>query len=70
MTKKIIYYRSLGSELRERFGGKLYKIALDGGFTCPNRDGTLGVRGCSFCLAGSFYRKIRKQYTRTPSKAP
>ena len=53
MTKKIIYYRSLGSELRERFGGKLYKIALDGGFTCPNRDGTLGVRGCSFCLAGS-----------------
>ena len=35
------------------FGEKIYKLALDGGFTCPNRDGTLGSRGCSFCLGGS-----------------
>lgn len=42
-------YRSLNSYLRERFGCKLYKLALDGGFTCPNRDGTLGRRGCIFC---------------------
>ncbi len=35
--------------LKETFGGKLYKISLDGGFTCPNRDGTLGERGCIFC---------------------
>lgn len=42
-------YRSLNAYLRERFGCKLYKLALDGGFTCPNRDGTLGTRGCIFC---------------------
>ena len=35
--------------LRERFGCKVYKIALDGGFTCPNRDGTIGEGGCIFC---------------------
>ena len=34
---------------RKQFGRKLYKIALDGGFTCPNRDGTLGTGGCIFC---------------------
>ena len=38
--------------LRDRFGCKVYKIALNGGFTCPNRDGTLGTRGCIFCSAG------------------
>lgn len=48
-----MYYRSLSGELKEKFGQKLYKIALDGGFTCPNRDGTIGTRGCSFCLGGS-----------------
>ena len=48
-----MYYRSLNEELREKFGEKLYKLALDGGFTCPNRDGTLGNRGCTFCLGGS-----------------
>lgn len=35
--------------VRRTFGIKLYKIAIDGGFTCPNRDGTLGTRGCIFC---------------------
>lgn len=34
---------------RERFGKKLYKLSLDGGFTCPNRDGTKGTGGCIFC---------------------
>lgn len=42
-------YLSLGSFVKEKFGTKLYKLALDGGFTCPNRDGTLGTRGCIFC---------------------
>ena len=37
---------------REQFGEKLYKLSLDGGFSCPNRDGTLGTRGCIFCSAG------------------
>ena len=38
--------------MKERFGCKVYKLALDGGFTCPNRDGTLDTRGCIFCSAG------------------
>jgi radical SAM superfamily enzyme len=47
-------YYSLNRYLRETFGEKLYKIALDGGFGCPNRDGTVGTGGCIFCSgAGS-----------------
>ena len=45
-------YTSLNQYLKNRFGTKVYKIALDGGFTCPNRDGTLGTRGCIFCSKG------------------
>lgn len=45
-------YYSLDSYIKETFGEKLYKISLDGGMTCPNRDGTLGTRGCIFCSAG------------------
>lgn len=45
-------YHSLDYEMKQRFGTKVYKIALDGGMTCPNRDGTLGSRGCIFCSAG------------------
>jgi len=42
-------YRSLNEHYREKFGCKVYKLALDGGFTCPNRDGTVGSGGCVFC---------------------
>ncbi|UUM11258.1 TIGR01212 family radical SAM protein [Proteiniclasticum sp. QWL-01] len=42
-------YRSLNHDLRERFGEKVMKISLDGGFSCPNRDGTLSFDGCIFC---------------------
>ena len=42
----------LNEYLRETFGCKVYKIALSGGFTCPNRDGKLGTGGCIFCSAG------------------
>lgn len=45
-------YTTLNSYLKERFGCKVYKLSLDGGFTCPNRDGTLGFRGCIFCSKG------------------
>ncbi len=45
-------YHSLDYEMKSRYGQKLYKLALDGGFTCPNRDGTLDTRGCIFCSAG------------------
>ena len=49
-------YYSLNAYLRETFGEKLYKIALDGGFGCPNRDGRVGWGGCIFCSgAGSGY---------------
>ncbi|MGN0494699.1 MAG: TIGR01212 family radical SAM protein [Lachnospiraceae bacterium] len=42
-------YYSLNQYLKDTFGEKVYKIALDGGFTCPNRDGSLDTRGCIFC---------------------
>lgn len=45
-------YYSLNTYLQKAYGKKLYKIALDGGMTCPNRDGTLGERGCIFCSQG------------------
>lgn len=44
-------YRTLSQHYRNQFGCKVYKLALDAGFTCPNRDGTLGTGGCSFCSA-------------------
>lgn len=45
-------YHSLDYMLRERFGEKVYKVTLNGGMTCPNRDGRIGTRGCIFCSAG------------------
>lgn len=45
-------YYSFDYMLKERFSEKVYKVALNGGMTCPNRDGTLGSRGCIFCSAG------------------
>ena len=42
-------YLSFNQAMKARFGTKLYKLALDGGMTCPNRDGTIGRRGCIFC---------------------
>ena len=45
-------YYSLDAYCKNRYGSKVYKIALDAGLTCPNRDGTLENRGCIFCSAG------------------
>ena len=45
-------YYSLDYYLKNTYGEKLYKIALDGGMSCPNRDGSLGNNGCIFCSAG------------------
>ena len=42
-------YRSANDYMRHIFGYKVYKISINGGFTCPNRDGSLGVGGCIFC---------------------
>lgn len=61
-------YHTLNYEMTEVFGEKVLKLSLDGGFTCPNRDGTLGNKGCIFCgevgsgeFAGSRCVSIREQ---------
>ena len=60
--------QTLNQYLRERFGQKIYKIAINGGFTCPNIDGTKGSGGCAFCSAGSGrfagdpHRSITEQF--------
>jgi len=55
--------------LREKFGGKVFKVSLNAGFTCPNRDGTKGLGGCSFCsesgsgdFAGCVFDDIPTQF--------
>jgi radical SAM superfamily enzyme len=48
------YVNTLGRHLRSRFGERVRKLALHAGFTCPNRDGTLGHGGCTFCSVRSF----------------
>lgn len=54
--------KMLNEHCREKFGCKVYKLSLDGGFTCPNRDGKLGYGGCIFCSAaggGDFAESCR-----------
>lgn len=54
-------YHSLDFEMKKQYGQKIYKLALDGGMTCPNRDGTLGNNGCIFCSgrgSGEFAEAI------------
>ena len=62
-------YHSLNYFLRNKFGEKIYKISLDGGFTCPNRDGKVSKGGCTFCsargsgdFAGSRILSITEQF--------
>lgn len=59
--EKVIYpwgderrFYSYPSYFREIFGGRVQKVAVNAGFTCPNRDGTLGVGGCTFCNNNAF----------------
>ncbi|MBE6968635.1 MAG: TIGR01212 family radical SAM protein [Ruminococcaceae bacterium] len=47
------YYNSYNEAMQRLFGEKVYKLSLSSGCSCPNRDGTLGTRGCSFCAEGS-----------------
>ena len=68
-------YTTLNDHYRARFGCKVYKLSLDAGFTCPNRDGTLDTRGCIFCSAaggGEFAEKtcgsISDQLARAKSR--
>ena len=61
-------YNTLNNEFKRIFGGKVMKLSVDGGFTCPNRDGSRGSRGCIFCgeegsgeFAGSRHIPIKEQ---------
>ena len=67
--------RTLNEYYRETFGCKVYKLSLDAGLTCPNRDGTLGTGGCIFCSAyggGEFAEKtcgsVTEQLTRAKAR--
>lgn len=54
-------YKTLSEHYKEKFGCKVYKLSIDAGFTCPNRDGTVGREGCIFCSAdggGEFAKRI------------
>jgi len=48
---------TLNRHLQARFGQRVHKLSLSAGFTCPNRDGTLGRKGCTFCNVRSFHRE-------------
>ena len=48
-------YNSFVGYYREKYGERLQKIVLDAGFTCPNRDGTVGRGGCTYCDNAAFH---------------
>ena len=49
MFKNGAHYNGIGPYLKDRFGTRIAKVSIDGGFTCPNRDGSAGLGGCIFC---------------------
>ncbi|MCK5719075.1 MAG: TIGR01212 family radical SAM protein [Thiomargarita sp.] len=57
------YVNTFGQDLIRRYGERIHKITINAGFTCPNRDGTKGVGGCTFCNNASFNRSVNN----TPS---
>lgn len=74
-------YNAIGPWLKEYFGGRIAKLAVDGGFTCPNRDGTLSTEGCTYCsrsgsgdFAGdrndSITMQLRSQHKMMSAKWP
>lgn len=65
-------YRSANQHYQEKFGEKVYRLSLDGGFTCPNRDGTLGTSGCIFCAgdgSGAFAQRAEPDIASQLEKA-
>ena len=71
-----MYWNSLNDRLREQYGTKVYKLALSSGCSCPNRDGTLGTRGCIFCdgagafaAAGDIETQLTEAKARVAAKA-
>src|SRR5699024_1648115 len=51
-------YHTWNYHLKNKFGEKIFKIALDGGFDCPNRDGTVAHGGCTFCSAAGVVTSL------------
>jgi len=54
------YVNTFGQDLLQRYGQRVHKLAINAGFTCPNRDGTKGQGGCTFCNNASFNPSARK----------
>lgn len=66
-------YHSISTWLKRKFGSKTIKLAIDGGFTCPNRDGSKGIGGCIFCSdtgSGEFASDIDSQIELLSEKWP
>ncbi len=64
LERSLKRYRTWNQHLRDHFGSKVFKIAIDGGFVCPNRDGTVAQGGCTFCSrrgSGDFAGKRRDE---------
>jgi uncharacterized protein len=53
-VEKLDRFRTYNRWLKEKFGGRVYKVSVDAGFTCPNRDGTVAAGGCAYCNNNSF----------------
>lgn len=60
---------TFGQWLKAKHGERVHKIALDAGFTCPNRDGSKGIGGCTFCNNASFNVTVAQQRSARPSPA-
>ncbi len=67
-------YHSWNYHLRQKFGQKVFKVSLNGGFTCPNKDGTKGFGGCTYCsssgsgdFAGSVQKSVSEQFLEVKS---
>jgi len=54
------YVNTLGQHLRAKYGARVHKVAINAGFTCPNRDGSKGIGGCTFCNNSSFSPNARE----------
>ena len=71
-----MYWNRLDDHLKARYGTKVYKLSLSSGCSCPNRDGTLGERGCVFCdgagafaAAGDIPAQLKAARARVAAKA-
>lgn len=68
-------YNTLSAYYKHKYGKKVFKVSLDGGFTCPNKDGSKGTKGCIYCseqgsgdFAGNKYLPIQTQFSMVKSK--